>query len=124
MATKAKAATKQAGATEEQASDSTKFTFDPKAWPMGTMVKYTGTRNSEHAGQQGPIVGYRPTSGLWVKFPTGRGSISVKQAELIGKLAKAEKAATGATRKPPTKPTKPAKTAKPKDTPAEPAKTA
>jgi hypothetical protein len=124
MATK-KAVTKtEKGATEEQASDSTKFTFDPKAWPMGTMVKYTGTRNSEHAGQQGPIVGYRPTSGLWVKFPNGRGSISVKQAELISKGGAKAPAKGGATPAKPAKPAKTAKPAKPKDTPAEPAKTA
>ena len=120
----AKAAKAQTGATEKQASDTTKFTFDPKAWPMGTMVKYTGTRVSEHAGQQGPIVGYRPTSGIWVKFPTGRGSISVKQAQIVGKPAKADKAATGTTRKPPTKTAKPAKPAKAEPPRADPAKTA
>jgi hypothetical protein len=124
MATKARAATKQAGATEKQASDSTKFTFDPKAWPMGTMVKYTGTRNSEHTGQQGPIVGYRPTSGLWVKFPNGRGSISVKQTELVSKGGAKAPAKGGATPAKPAKAAKAAKPAKPKDTPAEPAKTA
>lgn len=106
-----------------EASDTTKLTFDPKAWPMGTVVKYTGTRISEHAGQSGEIVGYRPTSGLWVKFPNGRGSISVKQAEIVsGKPGKVRKQA-GATEKAGSKTAKAAKPAKVEPTKALPANT-
>lgn len=110
-----------AKAAKTEVSDSTKFTFDPKAWPIGTMVKYTGTRVAEHAGQAGQIVGYRPASGLWIKFPSGRGSISVKQAEIVsGKPGKTAKQ-PGATRKAPSKTAKPAKPAKAEPTHVQPA---
>jgi hypothetical protein len=105
-----------------EASGSTKLTFDPKAWPIGTMVKYTGTRVAEHVGQAGQIVGYRPASGLWIKFPSGRGSISVKQAEIVsGKPGKAARQL--ATRKAPSKTAKPAKPAKAEPIQVQPATT-
>jgi len=62
-----------------------KFNFDTNLWPMGAKVAYTAERVAEHKGMTGTIVGYRPTNGLWVKFPNGKGSISVKTAKLVGK---------------------------------------
>jgi hypothetical protein len=108
-------------ATEKQASDTTKFSFNPSDWPIGSTVRYTAERVSDHKGMTGTIVGYRPTSGLWVKFPHGKGSISVKSAALVTK-GKAVTATPSKTRQPAVKTDKPAKsskTAKPKDTPAE-----
>jgi hypothetical protein len=61
-----------------------KLSFKKADWPLNAKVEYTGERVSEHKGMSGVIVGYRPTNGLWVKFPNGKGSISIKQAKLVG----------------------------------------
>jgi len=69
--------------------------------PLHSIVRYTGKR-TEHAGQVGEVIGYRgPTTGLWVKFPSGTGSISLTRVELVtkGKKSKpAAKAAPGTTK--------------------------
>jgi hypothetical protein len=66
-----------------QGSDPTQFTFNIRNWPIGSLVRYTGERVAKHTGLVGEIIGYRPTNGLWLKFPNDKGSISVKYAVLV-----------------------------------------
>lgn len=58
------------------------FQYNRAQWPIGTKVRYIGSR-TKHRGQVGTIVGHRPTRGLWVEFPTGRGSISITFAQRL-----------------------------------------
>ena len=75
--------------------------------PLHSIVRYVGKR-TEYAGQVGEVVGYRgPTTGLWVKFPTGTGSISLKGTELVTKKP-ASKAAPRTAKPKAAKPAKPA----------------
>ena len=68
------------------------------AFPKGVTVRYTGAR-TQFAGQTGIVTGYRgPTTGLWVKFPTGLGSISSRGAEIVSGGKKAKPAAKAASR--------------------------
>ena len=79
--------------------------------PLHSIVRYVGKR-TEYAGQVGEVVGYRgPTTGLWVKFPTGTGSISLKGTELVTKGAKSKLASKAASRTAKPKAAKPAKPA-------------
>ena len=72
-------------------------------FPKGTIVQYQGSR-TQFAGQTGEVTGYRgPTTGLWVKFPTGLGSISTRGAQVVTKGKKAKPASSSATRKAPKK---------------------
>jgi hypothetical protein len=61
-----------------------RFSFKFKDYPIGAKVAYLGERVADHKGMSGVIVGYRPSNGLWVKFPNGVGSISVKVAKVLG----------------------------------------
>jgi hypothetical protein len=79
--------------------------------PLHSIVRYTGKR-TEHAGEVGEVIGYRgPTTGLWVKFPSGTASISLKGAELVTKGAKSKLASKAASRTAKPKAAKPAKPA-------------
>lgn len=71
--------------------------LDKSVYAKGVSVKYTGSR-TQFAGQTGVITGYRgPTTGLWVKFPSGVGSISCRNAEVTSpKAPRARKAAKAA----------------------------
>lgn len=68
------------------------------AFPKGCLVRYTGER-TQFAGQTGTVTGYRgPTTGLWVKFGTGLGSISTRGAQVLAKAPKAKPAGKSASR--------------------------
>jgi hypothetical protein len=90
---KAKMAAKGTGSekTPKDVAES-KLSFKKSDWPLQAKVQYTAQRVAEHVGMTGVIIGYRPTNGLWVRFPNGKGSISVKTAKLLGgKVAKVRK---------------------------------
>ena len=52
-------------------------------YPLGTVVTYTGGRVPGRQGESGPVVGYRDGNGLWVDFPSGRGSITPGKAMVV-----------------------------------------
>jgi hypothetical protein len=55
-------------------------------WPLGSLVKYTGSRVEATEGKSGLVIGYRDANGLMVDFgKAGKGSISLPKAELIRK---------------------------------------
>jgi hypothetical protein len=74
-----------------KAKTDTKWKKDPKRlaatkreWPEGSLVKYIGTRVSEHTGKTGAVIGYRDAHGLILDFgKAGKGAISVPNAEMI-----------------------------------------
>ena len=85
-------------------------TLEQASIPIGAVIRYTGKR-TQYAGQVGTVTGYRgPTTGLWVQFPSGKGSISVKGAELVtpGEMTKPAGKAASRVAKP--KAAKPVKT--------------
>lgn len=56
--------------------------------PLGSLVKYTGSRVDDHQNKSGTVVGYRDANGLYVDFgKLGRGSISVPKTEVVRKGA-------------------------------------
>jgi len=76
------------------AAKESRFSFNPKDYPVGAKVEYTGERVAERVGNKvGIILGHRPTNGLWVKFPNGKGSISVKFAKVLAAPKAAKKVA-------------------------------
>ena len=69
-------------------SDPSRFNFNIRNWPIGSLVRYTGVRVPQHIGLVGEIVGYRPTNGLWVDFGGGKiGSISHTKAVLVKRVS-------------------------------------
>lgn len=66
--------------------------------PVGSTVRYTGSRVEAHAGKQGTVVGHRDANGLIVDFgKAGKGTISVPKATLVRKGAAKKEAKEPAT---------------------------
>lgn len=94
MAAKGKAKVK-AGAWKK---DPKRLAQTKREWPLGSIVKYTGSRVDSHEGKTGTVIGYRDANGLSVDFgKLGKGSISIPKAEMVrrgkGEVAKEEKSA-------------------------------